>query len=653
MVGVVVPDGVEGDQRSSRPPFGLVIGLAVIAVGTLLLISGGNRPIASTATTVPTLEPVLASSWHRLDLPGMAPLRDVAKYGFSGYVAAGDGPQFWWSEDGVTWELGESPDAPYAVSGVADLGERVVAVGATTDPSGVTHPAIVFSEDRTEWTAVDLEIEANAALEGVTVGTRRAIAWGWTGTPDDFAPGVGPLVVTTVDGVEWTPLEFPRGVRVHAVRHLNGDWHVMGSLTGQAVLFRSTDTIEWEQIDTDALPFGWVMADLRPTNRGVVANLVNESHPGARQWILMPDGWQPDGDVFVGPTTVQATLVEAVGVGGGRLWTADGNRLSEWTNAGLAGVVTDVYGNVAVGGFRDQPAVWVRGEGTDPVAAVAPSTQEAGWEVVANLGPGEAHGPWLVNGRWVVGNGTDWWTVDGEGVEAIAALAGVEITRIDPVGDEWVALPAMLWTSDGSVWEQRAEVWPEASAGQGYVAAATETEAGALVVGLDQHRLWAVAETTDAGHTWELAAEPVPTTPVRLIRPVPGGLTGLAAIPRNRQEVVYSPDGLTWEPLIEGRMIEIAEPPAVVTSDGRLVFLDTDLEFALTTGGVTAVARGPDGEVALVAGGRLWRDAPAWSSLPLGPAHGLSAADLRPLPIDGEVLVLAVDRGEVSVLRWP
>ena len=87
--------------------------------------------------------------------------------------------------------------------------------------------------------------------------------------------------------------------------------------------------------------------------------------------------------------------------------------------------------------------------------------------------------------------------------------------------------------------------------------------------------------------------------------------------------------------------------------------LDTGEEYSAPTDGVTAVVRGGDGGLAVVAGGSLWIDPPPdvvdppdWVELPLDPAHGLAGADVRPLSTGDDLYVLAVDRGRVQILRW-
>jgi hypothetical protein len=233
------------------------------------------------------------------------------------------------------------------------------------------------------------------------------------------------------------------------------------------------------------------------------------------------------------------------------------------------------------------------------------------------------------------------------------------LTRIDRVGDEWVTLPTMMWSSDGTDWEQRAEPWPGAAFGSGDVVAVTETAGGALAVGFDERRLWTVSMSTDAGKTWDLVGESEPMTPVELIRPVPGGFTGLAALPRSNQQIVQTTDGRIWEPLMAGELVEIAEPPAVVTPDGRLMLLDSQGELSVPSTAVSAVVRGVDGRLAVVAAGSLWTEPPPgtatpseWIEIPLDPRHGLSAADVRPLPQEDGMFLLAVDRGRVAIYGW-
>ena len=660
VTNAVVPDGIEVDDHPQGiPGGGLAIGLVVGAVIVLFIASGGTESVPpSPDETLPEIETVTEDAWGRLDLPGAAPLQAVALLGVDrGYVAAGTGPQFWWSDDGVTWELGAAPSGPRDVADITGYRQSVVAVGSATDVGAGNRPVVWRTDTGEEWEVIDIAGHERAALEGVVAGVGHVVAWGWAGSGRDFAPETEPVVLASADGAEWTEIAFPHGMRVHAVRFLANRWYVMGGLTGQPALFVSTDLTEWEELPPRLLPFGWVMTDLLSEGNALTANLLDLGSRQTRQWALDPDGtWTVHGPPTLGgPVVIHGDALDSFGVGSGRLFTG----AVDWVDAGLAGEVFDVEGNVAVGSVEGQPAVWVRGSESEPVAAVV-AGEAAKWESLVALGRGAAHGPWLVGGSWVVGVGTDWWMVSPEGgAGGIPDLAGMALTRIDRVGDEWVTLPTMMWSSDGTDWEQRAEPWPGAAFGSGDVVAVTETAGGALAVGFDERRLWTVSMSTDAGKTWDLVGESEPMTPVELIRPVPGGFTGLAALPRSNQQIVQTTDGRIWEPLMAGELVEIAEPPAVVTPDGRLMLLDSQGELSVPSTAVSAVVRGVDGRLAVVAAGSLWTEPPPgtatpseWIEIPLDPRHGLSAADVRPLPQEDGMFVLAVDRGRVAIYGW-
>ena len=661
MTNAVVPDGLEIDEHPAHVPGGggLIVGLIAVALVAIFLASGGNEtPDPAPEETLPDIDVVLDDIWNRLELPGADPLRTVAYLGAGeGYIAAGDGPQFWWSADGLAWRLGAVPSAgPYHVSGLVGLRDSVVAVGSDTDVTGQSRPAAWHLDADEEWVLDDVPIDGHSALDGVEEALGRVVAWGWKGSPRDFDPDADALVLTSTDGSTWAETSLPEGMRVHAVRFLGNSWHIMGSLGGKPALYQTVNLEDLEAQSSEGLPFGWAMTDAYIENGALIANLLDLGLDRTRQWRLEDDGeWVPHApQTLNGPVVIRGDVTDYVGVGSGRLWSG----ATAWADAGLEGIVADVTGNVAVGGQNGQPVVWVRGVDGEPTITVE-AQPGAGWEAVTELGNGIPRGPWLVGDAWVVGVGTDWWLVSGGAVDELPDLAGASISRIDRVGEEWVALPAMMWTSDGVEWEQRDEAWPNAASGQGYVAAVTETDRGALAVGLDEFRLWAVAASTDAGRTWHQVTEPVPTTPVSLIRPVPGGFTAMAALPRSTEQIVRSLDGITWEPFMDGDLVAIAEPPAVVTPDGRLVVLDTNDEYPAPAEGVAAVIRGPEGDITVVAGGSLWTQPPAgivsppdWVELPLDPIHGLSAADVRPIPDGGEMYVLAVDRGSVRIHHW-
>lgn len=657
MADAVLPDGIEIEEPQWRMPApGIVIGLAGAALAALLVVSGGTPGVPPTPDdTLPDLE-VVDGGWSRLDLPGAGPLRAVAALGVAdGYVAAGDGPQFWRSSDGLTWHLTDGPDHPFSVGGVEELRGSIVVVGSDTSTSGSHQPVIVTIDDAGTSRVIDLAGHEEAALEDVVAGAGRAMAWGWSGSPRDFTPQAEPLVVTSTDGLTWQELQLPDGMRVRAVRFDGTTWWVMGSRIGQPALFKATDVRQWTQVPTENLPFGWTMTDLRFGDAGLTAVALDQGQSETAEWRLEGDEWARVGEeLWAGPSQVRDDAMQEIGLGFGRLWTrpADSARIAAWEDVGLEGEVVDLDGNVAVGGFGGQPSVWVR-RSSGELASILPAPTGASWQLAANLGRGTVRGPWSVAGSWVVGTGEEWWLVTGSEVVPVPQLTGTTVERIDRVRDEWVAMPGMVWTSDGLSWEQRAEPWPEAAAGHGFVAGVAETpDGGALTVGLDQDRLWAVAASSDDGATWSLVADPAPTTPIRMIRALPDGFVAVAALPRNREAIMQSHDGIEWTELMEGEMLEGAEPPTVITPDGSLVLLDSGESVTVPRRAVTAVVRGPDGTVSVVAEGYLWTGGPDWTEVPLDPAHGLSGTDVRPLPgLDG-LAVVAVDRGRVGIYRW-
>ncbi|MGH8911321.1 MAG: hypothetical protein ACRDVD_02325 [Acidimicrobiia bacterium] len=655
-MNAVVPDGIETDERrSAMPGGGPVLALLLAGAVGLFVVSGGQGPPPPVPDdTLPQLEVLLEGAWERVDLPGSAPLTAVALTRGGDYLAAGVGPQFWWSRDGAaSWSVGSwGSETPGTVADIVTLsGEAAVAVGSETHQGLEPEAMIWTSPDGESWDGQKVSSGVPSGLDGVVFGDQRLMAWGWTGSPDDLTPEVGPLLMTSADGVDWTPVEgLEHGFRIHNVEY-GPPWLVMGSLAGQAALWTSTDLTTWEVIPPDRLPFGWAMVDLRFELSGAtVANLLDLGAGRSRQWRLGEDGtWAGLGsEIIEGPVTLTGEADDFLAVGSGHLWSGE----TQWSDVGLDGEVLDLAGNVAVGGVDGQPAMWVRGVEIAPVVEV-PRAPGPTWEITTDLGEGELGGPWPVADRWIVGVGNDWSLVRANRIRTVSDLADTAVWRIDQVGEEWVALPSMRWSSDGLKWERRSDPWLDAGRGVGFVAAVAQIDGSAVAVGFDEDRMWAVANSTDGGRTWTSVPVSAPPDSLRDIRAVAGGFIAVSRPASGEEPILYhSPNGTTWSPIEGAQAVAGAEPAAFLSPEGRLVMAGTAEVFGFTHGEITAVARQPEGMLAVATSDSLWLGPAPWVEIPLDPTHGWSAADVRPIPVDGELLAVAVDRGRIRILQW-
>jgi hypothetical protein len=432
----------------------------------------------------------------------------------------------------------------------------------------------------------------------------------------------------------------------------------MGYEIGRPALWLTEDVQNWEAVPSRGLPFGWAMVDLFDPNQErfpLLATLADVGDDRIRRWQLESDGeWVPLGDRPGGPSRITEHHVERFGAGGGRLWVlgedhTEFEALDVWESLDLDGEVRAVERRVAVGmaGDWSQPSLWV--VDADTVTYSLPSVTGPRWEKVAEFGDGMYVGAWPVASGWVVGtSASDWWFVDGEGVEPIDP-GWTELWRIDPVGSEWVAIPSMLWSDDGREWKTRGEVLPSL----GDLLAMREDEHGDLVaLYTSEGWMWTVARSDDGGHSWETVSEPTPSTPVWSVVPTATGFVGAAARQRGTEAIVYSPDGVEWED-IEGvdHMLSVFQP-AAMSESGKLILLDTGEEVEVPRQDIVQVARVGE-DLVLFAGGRIWVGGDGeWESFPLDAAHGLSPTSAVPIAIGGRVHVVASDGTGVALYQW-
>ena len=653
MAGNVVVDGSEPVRTVGTPsPLWMALAGFAALLAVVATLQAGPQPApppVGPEETFPELEAGV-DGWRRLVLPGSGPLAAVAQRD-ERVVAGGAGPQFWWSDDaGATWHLSGSRGAdPGAVTGVA-VGERAaVAVGGVSDPTSgdALRAGLWVSGGGEHWAEVTPSLGGqDSGLDGVVEFEGRFVAWGWTGDPDDFAPGVGPLLVTSVGGEVWEPIDLSEsGTRLRAVVRAGGRWLAMGSREGQPTLWTSADLEQWDQVPTDRMPFGWTMVDAYDDGT-LTVNLLDPGSGATHRFRQLEDGtWVPLGDpVAGGPVSMERDLDGLSGVGAGRLWITDPG----WEQLSLEGTLSAADGDVAVGEYAGQPVVWVRSRSGAPV--VSPIESDVGlWEEWIELGPGPLVGPFPIGTGALVGTGEGWWFVDRHEAIRVDGLDGAVIDGISAVGDEWVVTPAMRWTTEGSRWEIRAMPWSMTSGGT--VEAVTLAGGAALAVGTTDDGLLAAARSVDRGLTWTVTDPPRPSTPIRSIASVPDGFVGVAARPRNRSQVVSSSDGLSWADLPFEGLVGSGASVALV-DDADVWVPGADHRFSRPPASpIDGVARAETGAVAVVSGSRLWLGPDRWQMVPMDPLAGVSGASHVPFFIEDGVVVASVDRGTVRLHR--
>lgn len=664
MVGNVVVDEPETEEPPPRIPAGWFLGgLGAVVVLILFLLPGQPDTPVPTSVTFPDV-PLPEDRWRSLELPGGGSLEDVAALSDGSYVAVGDGPQVW-RFDGEAWEwsLPDGP-APGRLVGVTPYWSGAVAVGVDQVDGSTATPLLWRSTDGVAWERVPLDVEGPAGLEGVFASGSHAVAWGWQGTARDFDPEAKPLLLRSLDSQIWSPVDAfdasDRLARIFTVTHLDDVWYVGGYATGRPALWQSQDDMQtWSRMDTGDLPFGWAVAEVSADDVGRVATLVNLSEGRVRQWLQSGDAWTPLDERPRDAVQPVADNEQALGVGSGSLWIdEDGS----WEALDLSGEVTAAFGQVAVGvGPETQPRAWIQ-DGDLAIEIRVPEGAGGRWETATDLGLGGFTGAWRVAEGWVIGGDPDrWWFLGRDRIESFAPPWGATRRRlcctgdsfhaIVPAGEEWVALPSMHWTSDGTNWEQRARPWGQDTGST--VAAVTESDGRLLAVGQDSDYLWNVAASTVGGHNWTPVDRPMVSTPLWAVAGTPEGFVATAARAQGTQEVVASSNGRRWESVGPGSLLPGTQPPAAVTREGTLILFDTGEEVEPPRVDITAFTRHGEGLV-LVAGGRMWngKGEGDWEEIPLDPPHGIDAGSVHPVPMGDGLLAVGIDRGRLLVYEW-
>ncbi|HEX2154938.1 MAG TPA: hypothetical protein VHL52_13305 [Acidimicrobiia bacterium] len=641
MPGNVLVDDIEAEEAPPQPSSWWLTGLGAIVVVVLVLLTG--QPDSAPAPVNVTVPEVVVPEdrWTPVELPGTGRLTDIAAAD-DGYVAVGEGPQIWRSADGSTWEWSTAPDMPNgALQAVTPFADGMVAVGFAS-PDGVIRQATVWrSRGGTTWEQVNLPVGPPSGLEGITAAGGRVVAWGWKGSSGDFAPEAEPLLLISDDGSQWREIEMAERLHISSVTSLEGKWYASGFTIGRAALWSSPDLERWEQVPTDEMLFGWNIT--RVTHDGsLVADLVGLDEEGFRQWRQQDDGsWvameEQPGDSF----NVVTVGGDEYGVGGGRLWAKEADA---WTQIDLEGEVTAAADGVAVGAYRQQPTIWTADADAEVEVEMA---ADGRWETFIDLGEETYVGAWPVAEGWLVAGETQWWFLDQAGVEPVAPPGPT--WTIKEIGDEWVSLPSMHWTSDGVLWEERAQPWTMAGSAQ--IEAVSAIDGEVLAVGRNHLFLWTVAASADQGRTWSLAQSPRVRPPLWAVVGTPSGFAATAARSRGTDEIVISADGQEWETLAGGTVIVAGgDVPAAMTESGDVLLLDTDERITPPRVDVTGIRRDGDGLV-VVADGNLWLGKDEWRRIPVDPPHGVVGA-VDPIPLDGRLLAVEIDRKGMRILEW-
>ena len=210
-------------------------------------------------------------SWHKIDLPGAADLRDVADCGGRWWAVgakAGGGPAAWTSADGATWQSVPFAPLPASYYGplqvikeIACAGDRVAMIGAVPggahgnprssswrlDGGRMVENAAPFGTFSGQ-TAVDVGIMAAGPAGFAIAGNRLSGAAAW----------LSPASAQVFTLFENTPGLAGKTVARDAVALPDGRWAIVGGAMGQSVadqqaaVWLTTDGKTWTRDDPPA-----------------------------------------------------------------------------------------------------------------------------------------------------------------------------------------------------------------------------------------------------------------------------------------------------------------------------------------------------------------------------------------------------------------
>lgn len=176
--------------------------------------------------------------------------------GSPGFVAPGQGGMLATSGDGATWTWRTTGSLLDLVGAASGAGRLVVAAttyipaianGADAGKNNYFITSLLSSSDGTNWTEATLGLTNQQTLDSVAFGNGLFVAVGgdWRNSPTG-----APLLLTSTDGLTWTPGTVPAGVaatgRCRNVQFVNGRFFVSMPVSANNNLWMtSTDGTTW------------------------------------------------------------------------------------------------------------------------------------------------------------------------------------------------------------------------------------------------------------------------------------------------------------------------------------------------------------------------------------------------------------------------
>ncbi len=531
------------------------------------------------------------------------------------FVAVGRHGQFMLSDDGVTWDVGDT-GIEEDLSAIAFDGHRHVAVGQ--------NGRVVWSDDGVAWTASTIDPVAD--LQTVIWDGRRFLAGGGSG--DDIGLFASPT------GLAWSRLPLPPDPELFFIGDLasNGSVWVMlgGSEYGGGMQFVGGVDLDFARvqpspcgshIEWDGATFICVTNHSRvPADDGFWLGITTSrdatewTEPRAFESERATDLAIADGRAVV--TTMSGTVLTSVD---GDVWNQQAVRphrvdLIEWD------------------GSRLLAAEAVAHSSFDWRAAILASPDGRRWTELAE-GPPHQWGLWLRdlaasdNGVIVVVGET----VTGGFVAALQPGGHLEETELPEVG----SLRGAVWTGAGFVAVGAPGAVLSSVDGVGWSSEEVPTEADLADVWWAEHRVVAVGSdgmivSRADGGPWSLVASPT----TRDLNGV-GWTNGLWVAVGDDGTILISDNGVDWnatpsgvgvdlvtlEVLHDGALVALGGDRGLVSRDG-VDWIDADLP---PDDRIDDLATCPRAEIA-VGGDAVWRR----RCPPLAPTSGTTAIALVP-----------------------
>jgi hypothetical protein len=262
-------------------------------------------------------------TWAAADTGTAANLRAVI-YANGQFVSVGDWGTILTSSDGAAWTA-HNTGTTNQLSSVANGGGRFVAVGGGTAPAPKFGASILTSRDGMAWTQADPGT-TNAIYYSIAYGNGRFVAVGGADTRM-------PAVVSSVDGVEWTPWKWtwpdPQSAppAITGVACGNGIFVAVWQGGGAnfppvpALVFTSADGVDW------ALHAGPANVSTVVFGNGEFIGVGGYYGPGGgRGQPQIPHGViysSPDGTNWTHRLDISGGMFTSVGYGAGQYFAGD------------------------------------------------------------------------------------------------------------------------------------------------------------------------------------------------------------------------------------------------------------------------------------------------------------------------------------------